>query len=167
MYRALLAGLVAGCVAALVRLHVPGWPDVFVNSISTWLLLPFLVGAFTASVARAVLASVAQLAAFYVVAGLGGLGTTVGLVVVWTVFAVGGGSVFGLAGRAWRRGGLALLAGVFVLEGALDTGWRWVAIGVVLLVALAFGRLRRERGGATLLRPEPAAALEEGADIDV
>ena len=115
----------------------------FVNSISTWLLLPFLVGAFTASAARAVLASVAQLAAFYVVAGLGGLETTVGLVVVWTVFAVGGGSVFGVAGRWWRAGGLALLGGVFVLEGVLDTGWRWVAIGVALVAASARRRAGR------------------------
>lgn len=135
MYRALLAGLVAGCVAALVRLHVPGWPDAFVNSISTWLLLPFLVGAFTASAARAVLASVAQLAAFYVVAGVGGLGTTVGLVVVWTVFAVGGGAVFGVVGQRWRVGGLSLLGAVFVLEGLLDTGWMWVATGVVLVLS--------------------------------
>ena len=143
MYRALLAGLMAGCVAALVRLHVPGWPDVFVNSISTWLLVPFLVGAFTSSVPRAVLASLAQLAAFYVVAGLGGLGTTVGLVVVWTVFAVGGGAVFGVAGLRWRAGGLALLGGVFVLEGVLDTGWVWVAIGVALLAASARLRVGR------------------------
>ena len=98
----------------------------------------------------AVLASVAQLAAFYVVAGVGGLGTTVGLVVVWTVFAVGGGSVFGLAGRAWRRGGLALLAGVFVLEGVLDTGWRWVAIGVVALVVSALPRPGRRASRAAL-----------------
>ena len=150
MYRPLLAGLVAGCVAALVRLHVPGWPDLFVNSISTWLLLPFLVGAFTASVARAVLASVAQLAAFYVIAGLGGLGTTVGLVAVWTVFAVGGGSVFGAAGRWWRQAGRALLGAVFVLEGVVDTGWRWVAVGVAALVVSALPRAGRRalRAGA-------------------
>ena len=153
MYRAALAGLVAGCVAALVRLHVPGWPDLFVNSISTWLLLPFVVGALTGSAARAAFASVAQLAAFYVVAGMGGLGTTVGLVAVWTVFAVGGGSVFGLAGRAWRRGGLALLAGVFVLEGVLDTGWRWVAIGVLLLVVSALPRADRRGSRAALRSP--------------
>ena len=153
MGRSLVVGLLAGCVAALVRLHVPEWPDVFVNSISTWLLLPFLVGAITGSAARAVLASVAQLAAFYVVAGVGGLGTTVGLVVVWTVFAVGGGSVFGLAGRAWRHGGLALLAGVFVLEGVLDTGWRWVAIGVGLLVVSALPRAGRRASRAALRSP--------------
>ena len=153
MYRALLAGLVAGCVAALVRLHVPGWPDLFVNSISTWLLLPFVVGALTGSAARAAFASVAQLAAFYVVAGMGGLGTTVGLVAVWTVFAVGGGSVFGVAGRAWRRGGLALLAGVVVLEGVLDTGWRWVAIGVLLLVVSALPRADRRGSRAALRSP--------------
>ncbi|MDA0170952.1 DUF6518 family protein [Solirubrobacter taibaiensis] len=135
MYRALVAGLAAGCVAALVRLHVPGWPDVFVNSISTWLLLPFLVGLFTSSVPRAVVACLAQLAAFYIVAGVSGLGTTVVLVAVWTVFAVGGGSVFGAAGRWWREGGLALLGAVFVLEGVLDTGWVWVAVGVALTLS--------------------------------
>ena len=54
MYRALVIGLLAGSGAALVRVHLPGTPDAFANSISTWLLLPFLVGAFTASVPRAV-----------------------------------------------------------------------------------------------------------------
>ena len=150
MYRALVIGLLAGSGAALVRVHSPGAPDAFTNSISTWLLLPFLVGAFTSSVPRAVVASLAQLAAFYVVAGVSGLGTTVLLVVVWTVFAVGGGSVFGAAGRWWREGGLALLGAVFVLEGVLDTGWVWVATGVALVAVSARRRVdrRASRAGA-------------------
>jgi hypothetical protein len=150
MYRALVIGLLAGSGAALVRVHLPGAPDAFTNSISTWLLLSFLVGAFTSSVPRAVVASLAQLAAFYVVAGVSGLGTTVLLVAVWTVFAVGGGSVFGAAGRWWREGGLALLGAVFVLEGVLDTGWVWVATGVALVAVSARRRVdrRASRAGA-------------------
>jgi len=154
MSLALLVGWLAGCVAALARVHLPGTPDAFANSISTWLLVPFLVGVFGGSLRRAAVAgaaaSLAQLAAFYVVAGVSGLGTSVGLVVVWTVFAVGGGSVFGVAGLWWRAGGLALLGGVFVLEGVLDTGWVWVAIGVALLVVSARRRAgrRASRAGA-------------------
>jgi hypothetical protein len=102
MFSGWVAGLVAGTLCGLSRLHYAGPIDVVVNSVPVWLLLPLVVGAATGSVRAAVLAAVAQLATFYAVTG------TLDGVALWTAAAVGGGTVFGSLGAAltarWRAG---------------------------------------------------------------
>jgi len=97
------------------------------NAVSPWLVLPFAVGALTRrdrhASAVGLLACVAQVLGYYLVAHLRGFGVSTAFLVLWTFAGVLGGPLFGWAGRAWRtatgrrRGfGPALLVGCWVSE---------------------------------------------------
>ncbi len=138
--RAFLAAVGAGLlVGALSAIDVT--PEVLANSISTWLVAPFLVGTLAATRRGAAAAGfttcAAQLAGFYLVAP----SSSAGLVAFWTACAIVGGPIFGVAGRSWRSGGLTLLAGVFIAEGLYAYAYQqhhylagalWIAIGLAL-----------------------------------
>lgn len=155
---AVALGLTFGALGAFGQAQLDGTLEAFPNSISTWLLAPFLVGAVANGRGQAAVAGAAtcafQLAGYYAVNVLQDVGTTASLVVFWTACAVVGGPVFGAAGQLWRAGkplGVAVLAGVFVAEGAYAlllqerryaAGVLWIAIGAAIALASS-----RERGG--------------------
>ena len=103
---AIVAGLSFGALSAIGRAHLEGTLDAFVNSTSTWLVAPFLVGSLAGTRRGAAAAGfgtcVAQLVGYYVVADLRGGGTAASLVAFWTACGVVGGPLFGMAGRLWR-----------------------------------------------------------------
>ena len=154
------AGLGVGALSAIGQPHLDGTLDAFANSISTWLVAPFLVGSLAATRHGGAVAGfgtcAAQLVGYYAVACLQDIGTTSSLVAFWALCAVVGGPLFGVAGRLWRtcptrlRGlGIAVLAGVFLAEGLYAywhqqrdhlTGALWIGIGLSL--ALLCGRRR-------------------------
>jgi hypothetical protein len=154
------AGLAVGALCAFGQGNLEGTLHAFVNSTSTWLVAPFLIGALAVTRRGAAAAGTAtcafQLAGFYLVAQLRGIDTTASLVAFWTACAVVGGPVFGVAGQQWRaaspplRGlGVAVLAGVFVAEGLYayvhelhhyTTGVLWIAVGLTLAVLASRGR---------------------------
>ncbi|MDA0185378.1 DUF6518 family protein [Solirubrobacter phytolaccae] len=162
---ALATGLVFGGLGAFGQAQLEGTLEAFPNSISTWLLAPFLVGMLAATRTRAAVAGVAtcavQLAGYYAVNAMQDIGTTASLVVFWTACAVVGGPLFGVAGQLWRSGepglkglGTAALAGVFVAEGAWAflheeqrylAGALWITIGLALAVLSSRGRVEQLR----------------------
>ena len=138
LFAAVIAGLIVGALSALGTAHLDGTPEAFANSISTWLVAPFLVGTLATSRRGAALSGFAtcvfQLLGFYAVLP----DTTASLAAFWFACAVVGGPVFGLAGHQWRTG-VAVLGGAFIAEGLYAflihqheylTGVLWIAIGV-------------------------------------
>ncbi len=162
---AVALGLTFGALGAFGQAQLDGTLEAFPNSISTWLLAPFLVGAVAAGRGQAAVAGAVtcafQLAGYYAVNVLQDMGTTASLVVFWTACAVVGGPVFGAAGQLWRVGepgrrelGVAVLAGVFVAEGAYAfvlqeqryaAGVLWIAIGGAIALTSSRGRVGRLR----------------------
>ena len=73
-WAAIVAGLSFGALSAIGRAHLDGTLDAFVNSTSTWLVAPFLVGSLAATRRGAAAAGfgtcAAQLVGYYVVADL-------------------------------------------------------------------------------------------------
>jgi hypothetical protein len=157
---AAIVGIAVGGLSALSQAHLQGTLNALVNSTSTWLLAPFLIGALAATRRGAAAAGVAtcafQLAGYYLVAHLRGVGTTGSLVAFWTACAVVGGPIFGVAGQHWRTAsprlsglGSAVLAGVFIAEGLYTyvheqrhylTGALWIAVGLALAALAGRGR---------------------------
>jgi hypothetical protein len=157
---AVIVGLAVGALSALSQAHLEGTLNALVNSTSTWLVAPFLIGALAVTRRGAAAAGFAtcafQLGGYYLVAHLRGIGTTGSLVAFWTACAVAGGPVFGAAGHQWRTAspqlkglGSAVLAGVFIAEGLYTyaheqhhyvTGALWIAVGLAVAVLAGRGR---------------------------
>jgi hypothetical protein len=160
---AVVAGLVVGALSFIGQEQLDGTLDAFANSISTWLVAPFLVGTLTVTRAEAAAAGImtcaAQLAGYYAVASLSDFETTRSLVAFWVACAVVGGPIFGVAGHLWRAGplrglGIAVLAGAFVAEGLYAYGHQlddyvtavvWIAIGLTIAVLATRGRTEHLR----------------------
>jgi hypothetical protein len=159
------AGLVVGALSSFGRPHLDGTLDAFVNSTSTWLVAPFLVGTLAAARREAAVAGFAtcasQLVAYYVVDSLQGIGTTRSLVAFWAICAIVGGPVFGMAGHLWRTAaprlkglGIAVLAGIFIAEGWYAylhqqhrylTAVVWIGFGTALALLSSRGRVEQLR----------------------
>ena len=159
------AGLVVGALSSIGRSHLDGTLEAFANSTSTWLIAPFLIGTLAATRREAAVAGFAtcasQLAGYYVVDALQGIGTTGSLIAFWTLCAIVGGPVFGLAGHVWRTAepplkglGIAALAGVFMAEGVYAyvhqqhhylTAAVWVGIGIAFAALSSRGRVEQLR----------------------
>jgi hypothetical protein len=162
---AVVAGLVVGALSSIGRPHLDGTLDAFVNSTSTWLVAPFLVGTLVATRREAAAAGFAtcasQLVGYYVVDSLQGIGTTGSLVAFWAICAIVGGPVFGIAGHLWRTAappvkglGIAVLAGVFMAEGSYAylhqqhhylTAAVWIGFGTALVLLSSRGRVEQWR----------------------
>ncbi|GGC17110.1 DUF6518 family protein [Cellulomonas carbonis] len=149
------------------------------NAVSPWLVLPFAVGALARrdghASAAGLLACVAQVFGYYLVAHLRGFGVSNAFLIIWAVAGVLGGPLFGWAGRAWRtatgrvRGlGPALLVGCWVSEaivtylvvlryGSEAAVFGAVAAVLTVLLGVAGRQLR------SLLTWLPAACLLGGA----
>ncbi|MDA0158952.1 DUF6518 family protein [Solirubrobacter ginsenosidimutans] len=159
------AGLVVGALSSIGRSHLDGTLEALANSTSTWLVAPFLIGTLAATRREAAVAGfatcAAQLAGYYVVDALQGIGTSGSLIAFWTLCAILGGPVFGMAGHVWRTAGpplkglgIAALAGVFMAEGAYAyvhqqhhylTAAVWIAIGVAFAALSSRGRVEQLR----------------------
>jgi hypothetical protein len=165
------AGLTAGALSSLGRAHLDGTLDAFANSISTWLVAPFLIGMLAPSRRSAAVAGLVtcacQLVGYYPLDYLQGVRTTGSLIAFWTACAVVGGPVFGIAGHVWQTAaprlkglGMAALAGVFVAEGLYAFGHQqhrylagalWVGLGSALALLSSRGRVEHLRWlGVTL-----------------
>src|SRR4051812_47970351 len=147
---AVAAGLAGGALSSVGRASLDGTLDAFANSVSTWVVAPFLIGTLATTRRAAAVAGLAtcasQIAGYYPVAFVLGITTPAPVIAFWTACALVGGPVFGVAGQLWRtaspqlRGlGMAVLAGVFVAEGLYAyahqlhhylTGALWVGLGV-------------------------------------
>src|SRR5262245_13414257 len=157
---AVVVGLAVGAFGAIGHAHFDGTLDALANSLSTWLLAPFVVGTFAATRRGAAVAGVVtcgfELLGYYVVVYTEEFATTASLVAFWALAALVGGPLFGMAGQLWRsapsrlRGlGSAALAGVFVAEGLYAyvhqqhryfTGALWIVVGVGIAALAGRGR---------------------------
>jgi hypothetical protein len=163
---AVVLGLGIGVLTSFGQGWLTGTSNAFVNSESAWLVAPFAVGALCRRPVTAawlgLLACVMQLVGYELCSQLryGAMAWSVEL--GWGVAALGGGPLFGLAGRLWRFGrpawrglGPAALAAAFMTEG----GWQYlhelhrVLAGVLWLgigAAVALAGMRRARDWAWL-----------------
>ncbi|MDT0164081.1 DUF6518 family protein [Actinotalea sp. AC32] len=149
------------------------------NAVSPWLVLPFAVGVLARrdrhASAAGLVACVAQVLGYYLVADLRGFGVSSTFLVIWAVAGMLGGPLFGWAGRAWRtatghvRGlGPALLVGSWVSEAVVTYlvvlrygGEAAVFGGVAAVLTVVLGVVGRQL--RPLLMWLPAACLLGGA----
>lgn len=151
-----VSGLAVGALTAVGQRELHGLLEPLVNSVSAWLVLPFLLGALMQTRLGAgtagLVAAMLELVGFYATAALRGFPESVEMVAFWTACGLLGGPMFGVAAylewrsRRWWRGiGLAALAGVFFAEGVwtyiaeqhrwgLGGVWIGVSLGLVLLI---------------------------------
>jgi hypothetical protein len=151
----LIAGLATGALTSFGQSHLNGTLGPFVNSVSAWLIVPFLLGTLMrtprGAAAAGLTAALLQLVGYYVTARLRGYPAGGSIIVFWTACAVLGGPLFGLAahlgwrgGRRWRGIGLAALAAVFLAEGVwayLHEQRRYGAAGLWIGIALGLALL--------------------------
>jgi hypothetical protein len=159
-------GLGIGVLTSYGQGWLTGTSNAFVNSESAWLIAPFAVGALCRRPATAawlgLLACVMQLVGYELCSELRYGSMALSFELGWGVAALGGGPLFGLAGRLWRFGrpawrglGPAALAAAFLTEGGWQylhelhrvlAGVLWLAIGSAVLVV----GMRRARDWAWL-----------------
>src|ERR1700761_6771404 len=119
------AAIGVGTSFAQARLPPP-W-DALANSASPWLAGGFVAGALQSrravAVAAGLSACVLEVLGYYVTSMSRGFPASHAYIAFWTVCALAGGPLFGLAGWAWRRGagrprliGAAFLPGTFIAE---------------------------------------------------
>jgi hypothetical protein len=149
------SGLAVGVLTALGQRELRGLLEPFVNSVSAWLVVPFLLGTLMqtrlGAGAAGLAAAMLQLLGFYVTARLRGFPESAEMIAFWTACGVIGGPLFGIAAhlewrgrRSWRGIGLAALAGVFFAEGVwtyIEQQHRWGLGGVWVVVALGLALL--------------------------
>ena len=149
----LVLGLGVGVLTSLGQGQLDRPFAAFCNSASAWLVAPFLVGALMATRRSALLAGLLtcllQLVGYYVTAHVRGFAAG-NIVVFWTLCALVGGPLFGLAGNLWRSGGRntrgvggTALPAAFAAEGLWlyhhelhyeSTAVLWLSVAAVLLL---------------------------------
>lgn len=159
---AALVALIVGVALGVLTLVGQGVLDAnwnrLANSGAIWVSGAFIVGSLMPSERSAAAvglgALIAAVLSYYISARLfAGAGVSASSIAIWLGTAVVGGPVFGLAGRSWRgdrqpqrRLAVAVLAGVYVAEGASTllripnqaaVGWVEIAVGIGVLVALS------------------------------
>ena len=179
-----LVGLGLGVITVLGQKWLDGDWDRLANSGAVWLTVAFAVGSHMPSTRWAAAAGFATLIAavigYYAAVPLlvEGADASVRSVAIWLGPAIGGGPLFGAAGRWWRgvdatRSSLstALMGGAFVAEGVYTliriagptgsqeaAGWTMLAIGLAVPVLLGHSMSERLRGSILLL-PASLAGL--------
>lgn len=158
-----IAGLAMGVATQLGQGVLPdGWHSL-ANSISPWLAGAFLVGSAMPSWRWAAASGpptlLLALLGYYLTVQLrfGHAGGTPA-VVFWSIGALVGGPVFGVAGHGWRHGdrrqhlvAIGLMGAVVVAEGVYllsilpDTAVGRVAIAIGLVLPVTLGRSTRDR----------------------
>jgi hypothetical protein len=161
-------GAFVGAITQVLQGVLPGDSNWAANSLSAWLVVAFGAAGRAPRVRSAAAGGVALLLAALVgyevvVEARFGTGWS-RLVAFWAVGAVAGGLVFGPAGWEWRRGGrwakatgVALLASLFIAEGAyLASILAGRTVGAVLVVIglavpIVLNATWRQRGTAYLV----------------
>jgi hypothetical protein len=154
---AIAVGAAIGVATSFAQARLPLHWAALANSASPWLTGAFAVGALqgrrVTAVTAGLSACVLEVFAYYLTSMARGFPASHGYIFFWTLCALVGGPLFGLAGWAWRREtgraraiGAAFLPGTFLAE-ALGTyllrlhyasdAVLYLAIGAVLLVVLA------------------------------
>lgn len=140
----LALGTLVGVATSFGQAHLDGVGNALVNSVSAWLVAPYLAGALAGRSRTAPLAGLvaclAQVAAYYVTAELRGFPSTTYEIAFWSLCALPGGLVLGAAGGLRRP---EALAASFLAEGAWTYAYRlhrpataavWMAIGLAILL---------------------------------
>jgi hypothetical protein len=181
LFIVVVVGIGVGAATSLLQRDLNAPWESLVNAASPWLTPMFLMGAlwrrprFAASAGLAT--GLLELVGYYATATIRGYPAGGSLIVFWTLCAVVGGPVFGVAGGAWwsavdRFGNLAtaVLPASFLAEAAISYGlrlhYRSSAILFAVIGLLAFGLLglrRRHYGriAAWLVLVLPAGLLAE------
>jgi hypothetical protein len=169
-------GLLVGVITEIGQGLLPDGFSQIANSISPWLLVAFLLGSRMPDRRWAAAAGFGTLAfaliGYYALTQLRfGYGGSTGSLVLWSIAAIVGGPVFGVAGWTWRvedgwrrAAAIGLLAAVAIAEGFYliaiipepAVGAGFVIVG--LCVPLVLGHTVGERGRA-YLAVVPALAL--------
>jgi len=169
-------GLLVGVITEIGQGLLPDGFSQIANSISPWLLVAFLLGSRMPDRRWAAAAGFGTLAfaliGYYALTQLRfGYGGSTGSLVLWSIAAIVGGPVFGLAGWTWRvedgwprAAAIGLLAAVAIAEGCYliailpeaAVGAGFVIVG--MCAPLLLGRTVAERGRA-YLAVVPALAL--------
>lgn len=157
---ALAIGVCVGVATSFLQTHLDSPWLALVNSVSPWLTTAFVAGALQSTMRHAVvvgmLATLAQVAGYYVTAEIRGFSASLFYVGLWSACAILGGPIFGAAGHSWRRSdpaglGAALLSATYISEGLVGYQIRlgytssavlFVIIG--LLIAVGIGRHRSQ-----------------------
>lgn len=149
-----VAGLAVGAATSFGQTYLDRPFAAFCNSASAWLVAPFVVGALMATrrgaATAGVVACVLELVGYYVTAHARGFAAGSSILAFWTLCALAGGPVFGLAGHIWRTGprklrglGGTVLPAAFLAEGLWlyhhelhyeSTAILWLAVGALLLL---------------------------------
>lgn len=143
-----VVGLGAGALTQIGQSVLPSGFGQAANAISPWLLVAFALGAVMPAWRWAAIAGVASmllaLVGYYGMVELRfGYGASTSSVVFWGLGALVGGTVFGVAGRAWRDErpwyravAIGLLAAVTIAEGVYLIGiLTEPLVGVVFIAA--------------------------------
>ena len=173
---ALAAGLLLGVATQFLQGILPGPLNWLANSMSGWLVPAFAVGALAPAARLAAIPGpvllYGALAGYQLAAHLRfGYGMSTTILLFWSVGAVVGGAVFGLAGWTWRHGGdrgkaaaTGLLAALLLAEGFYlwsilpdpATGVLFAAVGLAVPTLIGGSWRGRALGYAALV---PCLAL--------
>ncbi|TYR80500.1 hypothetical protein FZC66_08975 [Priestia megaterium] len=162
-----IVGLIVGILTVLGQGVLPGNWNSLANSGTVWLLPAFFMGALSSTKGKSAISAIITLlgmvTGYYAYAMLiQNVSHSLYYILVWTVAAVIGGSIFGIAGYLWGKDrgplhkyGSALIGGVFITEGLhlflnlsdyihmWHTGVVQIIVGVSLVLALE--RSNKER----------------------
>jgi hypothetical protein len=156
-------GLATGALTLVGQATLDGDAHRLANSGAVWLTVAFATGASMSCDREAVLAGIGTLLlallGYQLAATVAAVSVSVPGLLIWSVTALVGGPLFGLAGRHWRAGtgraralAIAILGAAFVAEGVYTlgsierlagAGWTEVAVGLGLCLLLARDRLER------------------------
>lgn len=140
-------GLAAGALTSAGQAYLNSPWLSLVNSASPWLVPMFALGAGWRRPGAAALAGaaagLAELAGYYVTAGLRGYPAGHAILAFWAACAVLGGPVLGVAGWAWRYGRTAMVSGpaaaalpaAFLAEAGVSYAWRLHYFSSAILLA--------------------------------
>lgn len=162
--RPALVALVMGAAAGIATSFLQAGLDfpwlALVNAASPWLTIAFVAGALQPRLGTAVFVGLAatalEVVGYYVTADLRGFGVSAHYLVLWSLCAVIGGPVFGVAGHTWRRAapdglGVALLVAAYASEALISyhlrLGYESAAVlfgAIALLLAAALGAHRSQ-----------------------
>jgi hypothetical protein len=179
---AALLGLIVGVGTLVGQGHLDHTANALVNSVSAWLIAPFVAGAVARHPLDGILAgltaALAEVIGYYAYADLRGIPESSLAIAFWIMCALVSGPLFGAAGRVWRAGdrrgrglGGALIPAAFIAEGLwlylhelhdLSRATLWLA-----LAAASGAVLLRRPAERRWLVPATAAALVGEAGLTV